>query len=99
MTDHWLIVASLAAILAAILAQLELATRDVCIQFYLVRADELGWRLHGALVAGGPLADHVEQMFARDLARSTRATLADFTSRSWWFRARARISRLMSPLQ
>ncbi len=39
------------ATFAAILAELDKATRDVCIQFYIVRADELGWRLHAALVS------------------------------------------------
>ncbi len=51
------------------------------------------------IVAGGPLANQVEEMFAHDLQRSTRASLSDFTRKSSWFRARARISRLMSPLQ
>ena len=40
-----------------------------------------------------------EQMFAADFARSTRATAADFTERSWWFRFAARTSRLMAPVQ
>ena len=51
------------------------------------------------IVAGGPTAVHVQEMFTRDLERSTQATLADFTRRSWWFRALARICRLISPLQ
>lgn len=52
-----------------------------------------------ALVAGGPLAVAVEEMFARDLAKCHRATLAEFSSRSWFFRALARTCRLMSPVQ
>jgi cardiolipin synthase len=41
----------------------------------------------------------MEAMFAADFARSTRATAADFTERSWWFRFAARTSRLMAPVQ
>ncbi len=51
------------------------------------------------LTAGGPMARHIQEMFRKDLERSTQATLADFTRRPWMFRALARVSRLMSPLQ
>jgi cardiolipin synthase len=38
-------------------------------------------------------------MFAADFVRSTLATSADYTDRSWWFRLAARASRLMAPVQ
>jgi len=41
----------------------------------------------------------MEEMFAADFARSTRAPATDFTSRPWWFRFAARASRLMAPVQ
>ena len=41
----------------------------------------------------------VEEMFESDFSRSTRATAADFSGRSWWFRLAARASRLRAPVQ
>jgi hypothetical protein len=35
----------------------------------------------------------VEKMFTADFARSARASAADYTGRSWWFRLAARTSR------
>lgn len=52
-----------------------------------------------ALADGGPLLEATQRMFVDDLAHAVPATLADWASRSWLFRASARISRLMSPVQ
>lgn len=52
-----------------------------------------------ALVHGGELVPTMEAMFNEDLQRSQEAHLSDWASRSWLFRASARISRLMSPVQ
>jgi cardiolipin synthase len=41
----------------------------------------------------------VSAMMRRDFERCHGARLADFTARPWWFRAAARGSRLLSPVQ
>lgn len=52
-----------------------------------------------ALVAGGPLVKEVERMFAKDLSLCHRASLAEYSSKPWLFRAISRTCRLMSPVQ
>jgi len=52
-----------------------------------------------ALADGGGLLRTAEAMFNDDLRQSRQAHLADWAARSWLFRASARISRLMSPVQ
>jgi len=52
-----------------------------------------------AIANGGELLHTAEAMFNDDLRQSRQAQLSDWASRSWLFRASARISRLMSPLQ
>lgn len=52
-----------------------------------------------ALADGGELLRTAEAMFNEDLRQSRQAHLSDWASRSWLFRASARISRLMSPVQ
>jgi cardiolipin synthase len=52
-----------------------------------------------ALADGGALLHAAEAMFNEDFRQSRPAHLSDWASRSWLFRASARISRLMSPVQ
>jgi len=52
------------------------------------------------VIGEGPeIGEAVSAMMRRDFERCHGARLADFTARPWWFRAAARGSRLLSPVQ
>lgn len=52
-----------------------------------------------AMADGGPFADDVRDMLARDFERCQGVSESDFSRKPWLTRAACRVARLMSPIQ